>query len=91
MKKSLKSLPLILTAGVAGVALFILAQSQFIAALPGDKLIAIAASVAIVAFATADYTRRVQPLTPPRGQVLRPRLPVGNTPQANTRKDRIAA
>jgi hypothetical protein len=90
MKNSLKSLSLILAAGVAGAALFFLAQAQFTAALPAASLLALAAALAVTGMAAADYSRRLEPLTP-RARVLRPALPTGTAPQSNAGRDSIAA
>lgn len=73
MKNSFKSTSQILAAGAAGGAFFQLANSSFIAALPGDVLAAVAFSAAIIGLAAADYARRIQPLAPP-ARLLRPAL-----------------
>jgi len=90
MKNSTKSILLILAAGAAGVAFFTLAQAQFTATLPGGTLLAIAVSLAVIAIAAADYSRRLQ-LRTLRSRTLRPALPAGTTPRTTARKDRLAA
>jgi NADH:ubiquinone oxidoreductase subunit 6 (subunit J) len=90
MKNPLKSLYLILAAGVAGAALFFLAQAQFTAALPAATLLGIAAALTVTGMAAADYSRRLQPLTP-RARVLRPALPTGTAPESTAGDDRLAA
>lgn len=97
MKTSAKYISLVLAAGIAGVALFALANASFTAAFRGDVAVAIAASAAVVGFAAYDYSRRTQPLSIP-ARVLRPSLPVGHKVQKTTaygikasRSDRLAA
>ena len=93
MKTSAKYLCLVLAAGTAGVALFVLANASFTAAFPGDVAVAIAASAALVGFTAYDYSRRAQPLNIPN-RVLRPLLPVGETAEktaADSRKTSRAA
>ncbi len=74
MKNSAQSISLMLAAGLAGVAFFNLANMSFIAALPGDAILAFAFSAAAIGLAVYDYSRQVQPLTRPC-RVLRPTLP----------------
>ena len=89
MNKSHKQLSLVLAAGAAGVAFFSLANAPFTAALPGDVILGLGASLAVY-----DYSRRVQPLALPV-RLLRPTLPAVSRPgdcgQKNSRKDCIAA
>jgi hypothetical protein len=81
MKNSSKSSSLILAAGLAGVAIFSLANSSFIAALPGDAIMAFAISAAVIGVAIFDYSRRIQSVTVPC-RVMRPVLPA-NTPSSS--------
>ena len=86
MKTSLKSISLILAAGVA---VFALANAQFTAALPAVNLLALAVSGALLSLATYDYSRRVQPLRLPV-RLLRPTLPAARpvrcaSPSCNAR------
>ncbi len=90
MKNSLKSISLTLAAGLAGAACFTLANAQFTATLPSDTLFAIAASLALIGGAAADYSRRLEPLTP-RRQLLRPALPTGTAASSANRLERLAA
>jgi hypothetical protein len=95
MKNSSQFISQILAAGAAGVALFALANAPFVAALPGDAILAFAISAAAIGLAIYDYSRRVQPVTRPC-RVLRPLVPC-STPRSaasglkSVRKDRIAA
>ncbi len=73
MKNSAHSISLILAAGLAGVALFKLADVSLVAALPGGAILAFALSAAAIGLAISDYSRRVQPLMVP-GRVVRPAL-----------------
>jgi hypothetical protein len=91
MNNSSKSIPVILAAGAAGVAVFTLANSAFVAALPVDVFLAIGTSVAVIALAAFDYSRRPQPLALPC-DVLRPSLPVATARGLKSnRNDRVAA
>jgi hypothetical protein len=72
--KTTKYLSVILAAGLAGVALVKFGNASILASLPGDKLFAFAASVALITFATYDYSRRHQPLRV-KARVLRPSVP----------------
>ena len=74
MKNSTQFISQVLAAGLAGVAFFKLADAPFIAALPGDAILAFAISAAAIGLAIHDYSRRVQPVTVPC-RVLRPSLP----------------
>ena len=90
MKNSFSSLSFSLAAGLAGAACFALANAQFTATLPSDTLFAIAASLALLGGAAADYSRKLEPLSP-RRQLLRPSLPTGNATSSGTRLERLAA
>ncbi|MBI2498449.1 MAG: hypothetical protein HYV75_11230 [Opitutae bacterium] len=68
-------LSVILATGAAGVAVFAVANSAFVASLPGDVILGAGASVAILGFAAYDYSRRYLPLDLP-GRTLRPKLPM---------------
>lgn len=92
MKNNLTLLSVILAAGTAGVVGFNVANSSFVAALPGDVILGAAASVAILAFAIYDYSRHYAPLALP-GRLLRPKLPAAATPRSlgnDCCKDRAA-
>lgn len=94
MKNSLQSISLILAAGAAGVALFSLANAPFTAALSGDVILGVGASLALLGFAAYDYSRRVRSVSLPV-RLLRPNLPATTRSSAdrseNSRKDGIAA
>jgi hypothetical protein len=91
MNNSSKSIPVILAAGAAGVAVFTLANSAFVAALPADVFLAIGVSVAVIALAAFDYSRRPQPLALPC-DVLRPSLSDATARGSKSnRNDRVAA
>jgi hypothetical protein len=91
MKNYNRLLSVILAAGTAGVAAFALANSAFVAALPGDVILGAGASLAILSFAAYDYSRRYLPLTV-RARVLRPTLPSALRSSAtDSRKGRLAA
>jgi hypothetical protein len=93
MNTTNKLLSVILAAGAAGVAVFALANSAFVAALPADVILGAGASLAILAFAAYDYSRRYLPLALP-GRLLRPHLPAAVKACLGTRntcKDRAAA
>jgi hypothetical protein len=95
MKNFPKSHSLIIAAAAAGVALFQLANSAFVAALPGDVLAAIGISAAVIGLAVYDYSRRYQPLSLPN-RVLRPVAPACTPRSAaygakSGRKERLAA
>ena len=74
MKNSIQSISLILAAGLAGVAFFNLVDVPFIAALPGETMLAVALSAAAISLAIYDYSRRVETLNLPC-RVLRPVMP----------------
>lgn len=76
MNNSRISISQILATGLAGAFFFSLANSPALLALPGEAMLAIAVSAAIIGFAVFDYSRRVQPLTIPC-RVVRPGLPAG--------------
>jgi len=89
--KTITLLSVTLAVGIAGVAAFALANSAFVAALPGDVILGTGASLAILGFAAYDYSRRFLPL-PVRA--LRPKLPaaLASRPASFTsRKDCLAA
>ena len=96
MKSSVKYIALVSTSALAGAALFTLSNASFTAALRGDVIAAIAASVAIVGFAARDYSRRMKPLST-TATVARPALPTNKNPRfftygnASPRSDRVAA
>lgn len=94
MNKSTKLIALTFAAGAAGVALFSLANAPFTAALRGDVIVGIGASVAVLAFAAFDYSRPVRSLSRP-ARLLRPALPTtvrsASCEAEDNRKDRLAA
>jgi hypothetical protein len=93
MNTTNKLLSVSLAAGAAGVAAFALANSAFVAALPADVILGAGASLAILAFAAYDYSRRYLPLALP-GRLLRPHLPAAVKAclgPRNSCKDRAAA
>jgi len=96
MKKSSPFNSALIAAGVVGTALIALSRARFTAALPGEVIMGVGASLALLGFALYDYTRRVQPLAL-RATVLRPEMPASTTSSAKpygvkpARKDRIAA
>jgi hypothetical protein len=96
MNKSNQLIFQILAAGAAGVALFFFANAPFTAALRGDVILGIGASVALLAFAAYDYSRRIRSLAP-TARLLRPNLPAITITRANAcvtgnnRKDGLAA
>lgn len=67
----------ILAASVAGAAIVKLGSASFTAAVNGEVVVAIAASVAVLAFAAYDYSRRIESLRV-RTSLLRPALPIGS-------------
>jgi hypothetical protein len=89
MKNYIQLLSFVLATGAAGVAGFFLANSAFVASLPGDVILGAGASLALLGFATYDYSRRYLPLTV-RTRVLRPGLPAA-TPDRAAAGDRRAA
>ena len=94
MNKSTQLISLTLAAGVAGVALFAFANSPFTAALRGDVIVGVGASVALLGFAAYDYSRRIRSLSRP-ARLLRPALPVDARARScnleGNRKDCLAA
>ena len=91
MNKSTQVIALIFAAGLAGVAVFSLANSSLLAALPGDVVLGVGASVAIFGLAIFDYSRRARTLTPP-ARLLRPALPAARASnRGDSRSDRAAA
>lgn len=90
MNKSNRSISLTIAAGSAGVAAFSLANSPLLAALPAEVIVGVGASLAILALAIFDYSRRSRTLTA-AAPLLRPCLPTtadaGNCPP----KNRLAA
>jgi hypothetical protein len=78
--KTTKLFSTILAAGLAGVALVKFGNSSLLASLPGDKLFAIGASLALVGFAAYDYSRRIKTLAVKSNPSLRPPLPSTNAP-----------
>ncbi|MDI1248782.1 MAG: hypothetical protein PSV13_07965 [Lacunisphaera sp.] len=93
MNTTNKFLSVILATGAAGVAVFALANSAFVAALPADVILGAGAALAILAFAAYDYSRRYLPLALP-GRLLRPQLPAAVKAclgTSNACKDRAAA
>ena len=95
MKNSTKYISLVSAAGVAGLALFALANASFTAALRGDVVMAITTSVSLFAFAVYDYSRRQKSLATcaqfSAPSMLRPSLPVGDVCNVKFDKHRIAA
>jgi len=96
MKSSAKYIALISTSALAGAALFTLSNASFTAALRGDTIAAVAASLALVGFAARDYSRQVKPLSVP-AHVLRPTQSAKPSSRfftysnATSRSDRLAA
>jgi hypothetical protein len=96
MNKSNKLLSLVFVTAAAGAVLFSFANAPFTAALRGDVILGIGASVALLGLAAFDYSRRARSLNA-RAQLLRPTLPVCPAPRAsaydsrNSRKDGVAA
>ncbi|MDI1335687.1 MAG: hypothetical protein PSU94_05830 [Lacunisphaera sp.] len=93
MKNFNKLLSIVFAAVTAGVAAFALANSAFVARLPGDVILGAGASLAILGFATYDYSRRYLPLHVP-APLLRPKLTSSGAAPCVTRasrKDRLAA
>jgi hypothetical protein len=96
MNKSNKLISLVLATGAAGVAFFSFANGPFSVALPGDVIIGLGASVAVIGLAVSDYSRRMRSLTPP-ARLLRPALPAVAVSRSNagalkiSRKDCLAA
>jgi len=91
MNKSNQLISLVLAAGVAGVAVLSLANAPIMAALPGDVVLGVGASIAIFGLAVYDYSRRVRSLTLPI-RLLRPALPVARPCEQNRNcPDRAAA
>ena len=74
MNKNNNSAFPILAAGLAGVALASVSNTAYLASLPGEVVMAIAASAAILAFAIRDYAREIRPLTV-KAPALRPAAP----------------
>ena len=93
MKTSLKSSSQFLAAGVAGVALFKLANASFLSGLPVGTMAAVGLSAGFLGLAAYDYSRRFTPLALPV-RVLRPLMPC-TTPRSAAyvadRKERMAA
>lgn len=81
MNKNNNSAFPILAAGLAGVALASVSNAAYLATLPGEVVMAIAASVAILAFAIRDYGREIRPLAV-KASVLRPAAPAASAPRA---------
>lgn len=92
MNKSNQLITLSLAAGAAGVAVFSLANSALLAALPAEVILGVGASAALVGFAIYDYSRRVRSLAAP-ARLLRPCLPAtaGCSPAGDSAKNRLAA
>jgi hypothetical protein len=96
MKTSSHFTSALITAGAVGTALIALSSARFTAALPGEVIMGVTASLALIGLAIYDYSRRVQPLSLP-GRVLRPTLPQSVAPRAtaygikHAGKERIAA
>jgi len=91
MNKSSQMISHVLAAGVAGVAVFSLANTSIMAALPADVVLGVGASVAIFGLALYDYSRRARALVVP-ARLLRPTLPAAHAGDRNAScPDRIAA
>ena len=97
MKTSAHFTSALITAGAIGTALIALSGARFTAALPGEVILGVGASLAVLGLAFYDYSRRLQPLSLP-ARLLRPTLPATNTPRTKAygikpahSKDRIAA
>ena len=71
MKTSHKLLTLVLVTAAAGLASFGLANSEFVARLPLEALLAVAVSLGLVRVAFSDYARRTRKLALP-AKILRP-------------------
>jgi len=65
----------IVAAGLAGVALAKLGNASILATVPGDKLFAIGASLALIGFGVYDYSRRTKVLSVKASPSLRPPMP----------------
>lgn len=76
--KNLKTLSLLLAAGLAGVALVKLGSSSFAASFPSGKLAVVAISAALIGFAAYDYSRQAKKLALKSRALLRPTLPADN-------------
>jgi len=91
MNKSNQLIPLVLAAGVAGVAVFSVANAPIMAALRGDVVLGAGASLAIFGLAIFDYSRRARSLTVP-ARLLRPTVSANRRcERTNDCPDRIAA
>jgi hypothetical protein len=78
--KTLHTLLLILSTFLAESALVMLSDTAFVAALPGDKLLAVFFGIAILAFAVWDYSRPIKTIRLRTAPLLRPPLPFVTTP-----------
>jgi hypothetical protein len=83
-----KLLTLILVTATAGLASFGLANTDFAARLPLDSFLAATASIGLIHFALADYSRRPRPLSVP-ATILRPAS--RRTARVSAQVERIAA
>ena len=71
MNSKFKFITLALVSGTAGLAAFGLSNTEFAARLPLDTVLAVTATIGVIHFALADYSRRAMPLRQPT-TVLRP-------------------
>ncbi|SDS65774.1 hypothetical protein [Opitutus sp. GAS368] len=71
MKSHQQFLPIVLLTGTAGLAVFVLANTELAARFPFEPFLAVLASLALIRFAFSDYARRPKPLPLP-ATVLRP-------------------
>ena len=78
--KTPKTSPLILATTLAVAVFVMLGLTTFSAPIPGDKVMAVALSAAIIYLAVWDYSRRVKVLRTKRAPLLRPALPIMVTP-----------
>ena len=83
--KTLTTFLLLLASFLAESALVMLSNTPFVAALPGDKFMAAAFSLAILAFAVWDYSRRAKVIRLRTAPLLRPALPFVLTPALRAR------
>ena len=81
MNTKFKFLSLALVTGTAGLAAFGLTNTEFVARLPLDSMLAASAMLGLIHFALTDYSRRVKPL----------RLPVATLRPAPRRVVRVSA
>jgi len=89
--KTLNKFLLLLAIFLAESALVTLGNTTFVAALPGEKLLAALFSAAILGFAVWDYSRTVKGLRLRTAPLLRPALPFVLTPALRSKMVRRRA